>query len=104
MVEYGRAAYRAGGGFREVTWDLAPRWGLAPTGAITLFFVSDSIRNRAETCLPPGDWHPLGTVLIGLGILIAVIAVIRLIHGRIRKGKVHVVVADIIAMIGVGLV
>ena len=81
-----RAVYRDDGGFRFGLANAAPLWLPALTGVATLFNFKDSMIDWTQSCLPADGWSTLGSVFIGLGLVVALTAVGRLIYNRVRVG------------------
>ena len=87
LVLWGRAVYRDGPAFQRWIWNHAPLWGPVTTGIFLLYGVGTTFGEWSDLCLPPREWNTVGVVIIGIGVTIALIAVARMIFGRIRLGN-----------------
>jgi hypothetical protein len=81
-----RAVYRRDKGFRRDLMNAAPLWMVGFTGFIVLFASGNSLIEWADSCLPADGWSGLGTAFIGIGLVVAVAGVGRLIYNRVGVG------------------
>lgn len=84
LVQLQRAVYREDGGFRSGLAEATPLWVPALAGVVAVFPIGSSLVSWVDRCLPAAGWAAAGVVLIGLGLALALIAVARLIFGRVR--------------------
>lgn len=87
LVLFGRAVYRDGPAFQRWIWNTAPLWGPVTTGIFLLYGVGTTFVEWSDLCLPPQERNRVGVLFIGIGVTIALIAVARMIFGRIRVGN-----------------
>lgn len=86
LVLLGRAVYRDGPALPRWIWNAAPLWGPVTTGVASLYAVGTLFGEWAGLCLPDREWNATGVVIIGIGFTVALIAVTRMIFGRLRVG------------------
>lgn len=87
LVLWGRAVYRDGPALQRWVWNAGPPWVLSTTGFIVLFGFGRTFAGWADLCLPGREWNAVGVLFIGIGGATALIAVARMIVGRIRVGN-----------------
>ncbi|MGJ0390143.1 hypothetical protein [Microbacterium sp. CGR1] len=87
LVLRARAAYREGPAFQRGLWNAVPLWGAATTGVLCMFASGGSLVEWVDRCLPETGWNAPGVVVIALGIAVALLAMVRMILGRIRVGS-----------------
>jgi MFS family permease len=84
MVELTRASYRERGGIRSTLANATPLWMGCVTGVLMLFISIDWLTGWAKSCVPTSQWSAPGIFLVVLGLLVALIAIGRMILGRVR--------------------
>lgn len=89
LVQLYRAVYREEDGVRSGLANATPGWVAALTGVGALFVSWNWLRDWVDTCVSASRWSAPGALLIGLGLVVAMTAVVRLVYGRVRVGSVQ---------------
>jgi hypothetical protein len=87
MVQYQRAVYRDNKDFRTDIANITPLWAGGLAGVCSLYFSVNALIDRANLCLPETAWSTPGVMILGLGLALAMTAIVRLIVARVRIGK-----------------
>lgn len=89
-----RGAYYDEGGFRQRLANATPLWMPALTGVAALFVTTGWLARWVEICLPATSGDSPGVWVTGIGCALAIVAVGRLIRGRVRVGRMDGSTAD----------